>query len=103
LDSDDNETFVLAPSNGGGAPDTFTAAFEVADPTSEKFTLTVVWEKAKQNVKLSDFNANFGYVVKCAPPEGGFANPAVGKVTLSGGKNPVSTDPAKASVVVRSA
>jgi hypothetical protein len=71
-----------------------------ADPPPPPFTLTVTWEKTA-TVKLSEFNAQFGHVVTCKPPNGGFvSDPVTATTPLSGGTD---TPPVKATGVVASA
>jgi hypothetical protein len=97
------ESFTLEAPGDGGHPDTFDVTIDV-NAAKTAFTLTVNWKKAKAAVKLSAFNAEFGYVVTCVSPPGGFAtDPTPGTIKLSGGANPSTSAPTSATGVVASA
>jgi hypothetical protein len=96
-------SFTLAAPGDGGHPDTFDAKIDV-NAAKTAFTLTINWKKTKATVKLSGFNAEFGYVVACLPPPGGFSSdPVVGTIKLSGGTDPSTSTATNATGVVASA
>lgn len=94
--------FTLQAPGNGGTPKEFKVA--VAATAAAKFNLTVTWKKTLTDVKLSDLDAQLGYIVKITPPAGGFKTlPALSEIKLLGGKDPSAIPPAKAKATVRSA
>jgi len=69
------------------------------DTNAKTFTLTAVWQKKALGVKLSDLGTKFAYEIVVTPPAGGFAPPASGPVTLTGGSDAIAAAPAQATVV----
>jgi hypothetical protein len=69
------------------------------DTNAKTFTLTAVWQKKASGVKLSDLNTKFGYEIVVTAPAGGFAPPAQGTVTLTGGSDAMAAAAAQATVV----
>jgi hypothetical protein len=94
--------FALQAPGDGGSPTEFKVV--VAATAAAKFDLTVSWKKTLTDVKLSDLDAQLGYVVKITPPADGFKTlPALGEIKLLGGKDPSAIPSAKAKATVRSA
>jgi hypothetical protein len=84
-----------APGDGGGAG---TFDVEVSAPAADhSFDLKVTWKKKVVGKTLGDHAMAFGYVVEITKPLGGYAVPAAGTITLSGGADP--GQPAKGTVV----
>jgi hypothetical protein len=85
-----------------GGPDAPVVSIEIKDvkPADNTFTLIAKWQKSQAGVALTGLGATFAYVIEVAAPDGGFRAPSEGTTTLSGGSDPVSVDPVKASAVI---
>lgn len=90
--------FILKPRHDEPDATKLHGKISAVDAGAGTFTLTLSWSKTQAGVQLKDLQNTFAFVLKAAAPPSGFALPAVGAVTLSGGSDSPPT-PSKGIVL----
>lgn len=88
-------------SRAGGADAALTTVeIKDVDTGANTFTLIATWTKTAAATAVSAMGAQFPYVITVAAPAGGFLAPVAGKISLTGGSDPIAVDAVKPSVTV---
>lgn len=74
----------------------------IEDVTATSFTLVIAIDHQKTGVAIKNLASSFAPLIDVTPGSGGFAAPAEGVVTLSGGSDPQMSAPIAAEAVVLS-